>query len=104
MPSRPDNPTPTTAHTAPTARWATTRGAVAGCGDDEWEAVATAIGLPSLTTAELFAPHDARKAHEDDRILQRSPMLGEHNEYALREIAGLSPQEFDELVVAGVIA
>ena len=31
-------------------------------------------------------------------------MLGEHNEYALREIAGLSEQEFDELVVAGVIA
>ena len=42
-------------------------------------------------------------AGQDERILERAPMLGEHNEYVLREIVGLSQQEFDELVVAGVI-
>ena len=63
------------------------------------------IQQPSAPELDIAVERDAiRFMHEDDRILQRSPMLGEHNEYALREIAGLSSQEFDELVVAGVIA
>ena len=44
-----------------------------------------------------------RFALEQDRILQRAPVLGEHNESILRDIAGLSQAEFDELVVAGVV-
>ena len=63
------------------------------------------IQQPSAPELDIAVERDAiRFMHEDDRILQRSPMLGEHNEYALREIAGLSQEEFDELVVAGVIA
>ena len=44
-----------------------------------------------------------RFAHEDDRILYRAPMLGEHNEYALRNLLSLPQAEFDALVVEGVI-
>ncbi len=63
------------------------------------------IQQPSAPELDIAVERDAiRFMHEDDRILQRSPMLGEHNEYALRDIAGLSRQEFDELVAAGVIA
>ncbi len=63
------------------------------------------IRQPSAPELDIAVERDAiRFMHEDDRILQRSPMLGEHNEYALREIAGISQQEFDELVAAGVIA
>ena len=63
------------------------------------------IQQPSAPELDIAVERDAiRFMHEDDRILRRSPMLGEHNEYALRQIAGLSEQEFDELVVAGVIA
>ncbi|MFC1978353.1 CaiB/BaiF CoA transferase family protein, partial [Chloroflexota bacterium] len=35
--------------------------------------------------------------------LQRSPLLGEHNEYALKEILGMSDAEVAELVIAGVL-
>ena len=45
-----------------------------------------------------------RFAHEQDRILTRAPMLGEHSEYALRQILNLSQSEFDALIVEGVIA
>ncbi len=63
------------------------------------------IQQPSAPELDIAVERDAiRFMHEDDRILQRSPTLGEHNEYGLREIAGLSEQEFDELVAAGVIA
>ena len=41
---------------------------------------------------------------QPERVLERAPMLGEHNEYVLREVLGLSEKEFDELVVEGVIA
>lgn len=45
-----------------------------------------------------------RFAHEEDRILTRAPMLGEHNEYALRQILNLSQTEFDALIIEGIIA
>jgi len=35
--------------------------------------------------------------------LRRAPLLGEHNEYALKEILGMSDEEIAELVVEGVI-
>ena len=45
-----------------------------------------------------------RFTREPRRILQRSPVFGEHNEYVLRDLLGMSQQEFDGLVVDGVIA
>ncbi len=35
--------------------------------------------------------------------LRRAPLLGEHNEYALREILGMSEEEIAELVIEGVV-
>ena len=38
-----------------------------------------------------------------EHTLERAPGLGEHNEYVLREILGLSMEEFDQLVVDGIV-
>ena len=35
--------------------------------------------------------------------LQRAPLLGEHNEYALKDILGMSDEEIAELVMEGVL-
>ena len=35
--------------------------------------------------------------------LRRAPLLGEHNEYVLKEILGMSDEEIAELVIEGVI-
>ena len=45
-----------------------------------------------------------RFTHEDERILQRAPTLGEHNEYVLRDLLGLPQDEIDALILDGVIA
>ena len=45
-----------------------------------------------------------RFTHEDDRILDRAPTLGEHNEYVLRDLLGLPQHEIDALITDGIIA
>ena len=35
--------------------------------------------------------------------LRRAPLLGEHNEYAMKEVLGLPDEEIAELVIDGVI-
>ncbi|MBI3040189.1 MAG: CoA transferase, partial [Chloroflexi bacterium] len=35
--------------------------------------------------------------------LRRAPLLGEHNEYALKEILGMTDEEIAELVIEGVV-
>jgi len=35
--------------------------------------------------------------------VRRAPLLGEHNEYAFKEILGMSDEEIAELVIEGVI-
>ncbi len=35
--------------------------------------------------------------------VRRSPLLGEHNEYLLKEILGMSDEEVAELVIEGVL-
>jgi len=35
--------------------------------------------------------------------VKRGPLLGEHNEYALKELLGMSDEEIEELVVEGVV-
>ena len=42
-------------------------------------------------------------AHLERRVLERSPMLGEHNEEVLSELLGKSQEEIAELVAAGVV-
>lgn len=45
-------------------------------------------------------PYKMSKASPD---LKRAPLLGEHNEYVLKQIAGLSDEEVGDLVAAGVV-
>ena len=151
--------------------------ALAAQTEEQWHALATAIGQPDLASDARFATFEARKENEDaldalieawtvsgDRwafadqlqglgipaaavedladtvahdpqlaghyqptyqeaapdleilvdaepirlvgathTLERAPTLGEHNEYVLREILGLSMEEFDQLVIDGVV-
>ena len=42
-------------------------------------------------------------AHLEPRVLQRSPMLGEHNEEILSGLLGKSAEEIAELIAAGVV-
>ena len=38
-----------------------------------------------------------------EHTLERAPMMGEHNEYVLRELLGGSQADFDAMVVEGVV-
>ena len=62
------------------------------------------IRQPSDPDFEIVIDGEPIRFAGQDRVLERAPMLGEHNEYVLGEILGLSQQEFDGLVVNGVIA
>ncbi len=42
-------------------------------------------------------------AHLEPRTLERAPMLGEHNDYVLGELLGLSGEEIAELVASGAV-
>lgn len=42
-------------------------------------------------------------AHLEPRVLQRAPMLGEHNQAVLSRLLGLSEDEIAELVASGVV-
>ncbi|UCH42252.1 MAG: CoA transferase [Dehalococcoidales bacterium] len=41
--------------------------------------------------------------HEFPYELQRAPLMGEHNEYALKEFLGMSDEEIEELIREGVL-
>ena len=63
------------------------------------------IRQPSAPDVEIGIDGEPiRFAGEERRILQRAPVLGEHNEPILRGLLGLSQAEFDALVVEGVVA
>ena len=63
------------------------------------------IRQPSAPDIEIGIDGEPiRFAGEERRILQRAPVLGEHNEPVLRGLLGLSQSEFDALVVEGVVA
>ena len=62
------------------------------------------IRQPSDPDFEITIDGEPIRLAGQDRVLERAPTLGEHNEYVLREILGLSQQEFDALVVDGVVA
>ena len=49
------------------------------------------------------APRPAFVLSKSPCELRRAPLLGEHNEYVLKEILGMSDEEIVELVVEGVI-
>jgi crotonobetainyl-CoA:carnitine CoA-transferase CaiB-like acyl-CoA transferase len=61
------------------------------------------IQQPSEPGFELVIDGEAIHFAGVPRVLERAPMMGEHNEYVLRELAGLTEGEFDALVLSRVI-
>ncbi|MEE8422502.1 MAG: CoA transferase [Dehalococcoidia bacterium] len=61
------------------------------------------ISQPSDPDVEVVIDRDAIRFAGVEHTLERAPMMGEHNEYVLRELLGVSRDEFDALVVEGVI-
>ncbi len=62
------------------------------------------IRQPSDPDFEITIDGEPIRLTGRDRMLERAPTLGAHNEYVLREILGLTQQDFDALVVNGVVA
>ena len=58
---------------------------------------------PSDPEVELVIDGESIRFAGVDRPLKRAPMYGEHNEYVLRELVGLTQEQFDWLVVEEVI-
>ncbi len=52
---------------------------------------------------DYIAPGPSFVLSKSPSELRRAPLLGEHNEYALKEILGMSDDEIAELVIEGVI-
>ena len=61
------------------------------------------IRQPSEPGLEIVIDRDPIWISGHERELTRAPMRGEHSEYVVREILGRSREEFDALVVEGVI-
>ena len=59
--------------------------------------------IPGHLDIELVIDGEAIHFAGVDRPLSRAPLLGEHNEYVLRDLLGLAREEFDALVAAGVV-
>jgi benzylsuccinate CoA-transferase BbsF subunit len=61
------------------------------------------IRQPSEPDFELTV--DGEAIHLDGKApdVERAPMMGEHNEYVLRQLLGLTEAEVNELIVAGVV-
>lgn len=59
---------------------------------------------PTDPGVSMLVDGEAIRFEGIDREIRRAPMLGEHNEYVLGEVAGLSAGEIDQFLVEGVIS
>lgn len=50
-----------------------------------------------------YVPGSALLLSKSASELRRTPLLGEHNEYVLKDILGISNEEIAELVIAGIV-
>jgi crotonobetainyl-CoA:carnitine CoA-transferase CaiB-like acyl-CoA transferase len=62
------------------------------------------VRQPTAPDAEIPIDGEAIRFSGHPHALERAPMLGEHSERLLCGIVGLSQQEFDQLVLDGVVA
>jgi len=58
---------------------------------------------PTAPDLEILVDAEPIRVVGGEHILERSPAIGEHSEHVLREVLGLSMDEFNELVVDGVV-
>ena len=61
------------------------------------------VRQPSRADVDIPIDGEAIRFAGVPHVLERAPMLGEHSEAVLLEVAGLSRREFDALVLAGVV-
>jgi crotonobetainyl-CoA:carnitine CoA-transferase CaiB-like acyl-CoA transferase len=61
------------------------------------------VRQPSDPSVEITIDRDPIWMEGQPRELERAPMMGEHSEYVIRSILGRSREDFDRLVVAGVV-
>ena len=55
------------------------------------------------TRLEILVDAEPIRTLGGEHVLERSAGLGEHNEYVLRDLLGLSMEEFDQLVIEGIV-
>jgi len=58
---------------------------------------------PSAPDLEILVDAEPIRIVGATHTLERAPMLGEHNEYVLRDLLGLPMDEFDQLVIDGIV-
>jgi benzylsuccinate CoA-transferase BbsF subunit len=58
---------------------------------------------PSAPDLEIIVDAEPIRAAGGTHTLERAPAIGEHSEYVLREVLGLSMEEFDQLVLDGIV-
>ncbi|MFT4212912.1 MAG: CoA transferase [Microbacterium sp.] len=63
----------------------------------------TEVTHPVLGTRKAIAP-PWRLSRTPARISRTAPLLGEHNQEVLRDVVGLSQEELDAFIAAGVVA
>ncbi len=61
------------------------------------------IRQPSMPDFEIIVDAEPIRLAGDEHIMERAPGLGEHSEAVLRDILGLTMEQFDELVVDGIV-
>lgn len=61
------------------------------------------VRQPSDPSVEITIDRDPIWLEGHTRELERAPMMGEHSEYVIRTILGRSREDFDRLVVEGVV-
>ena len=61
------------------------------------------VRQPSDPSVEITIDRDPIWLEGQPRELERAPMMGEHSEYVIRTILGRSREDFDRLVVEGVV-
>ncbi|MFH1383026.1 MAG: formyl-CoA transferase, partial [Chloroflexota bacterium] len=54
-------------------------------------------------TGPYHAPGSSFVMSKSSYEIRRAPLVGEHNEYALRELLGMSDDEIAELIIEGVL-
>jgi crotonobetainyl-CoA:carnitine CoA-transferase CaiB-like acyl-CoA transferase len=58
---------------------------------------------PSAPDFEIAIDANPIRISDEERTLHRAPMLGEHNEYVLRELLGFDDEGLARLVINGVV-
>ena len=61
------------------------------------------IPHPELTETTVMAPPWKTDCPADAEIKRHAPLLGEHNEYVLGELLGMTPEEIETLVREQVV-